>query len=146
MVLKDTKLKHWTAFVRMVPSETYLRSCGLSDQSTLHLPNCYPVAAVHAQGTQAIVLRIEEHLIPSRLIGQSGSLHHFLSFLTLWAAEHERPLSGSVSRVKKLVYLQKARADQALPAAKLIDLSVILYESDTSLEDHLQSARLNRAS
>ena len=99
MVLKDTKLKRWTAFVRTVLSKMYLRSCGLSDQSALHLQNCYPVVAAHAQATQAIVLRIEEHLIPSRLIGQLpylGSLHPFLSSLTSSALEHERPLSDSV--------------------------------------------------
>ena len=149
MGLKDTKLKRWTAFVRVMRSEIYLRSCELSDQSALYLPNCYPVVAARAQATPAIVLRIEEHLIPSRLIGQlpySDSLRPFLSSLTSSALGHGRLLSDLTCRVKKLEHLQKARADQAVPAAKLIDQSVMFYEDQDFLEDYLQSARLNRVS
>ena len=46
------------------PSEQYVR----------HLLGCYPVVAGHAQATRAIVPKIQEHLILSRLCGQLSHL------------------------------------------------------------------------
>lgn len=70
MVLNETKLKPYVAFVNTRPSEVYLNSYELSGQNFRHLPNCYLVVAAHTQAMLAIVLRIQVHLILSRLFGQ----------------------------------------------------------------------------
>ena len=149
MALNKTKLKHQTAFVLMRPREDYQRPYELSDQIVRHLPNCYLVVAAHAQATQAIALRIQDHPIPRDLYGQFpglGSLKNFLASVTLSALERGDRLSDSALLVTKSACLQRALADQALPAAKLIDRSGMMYGNYLYMEDDLQSARLNKIS
>lgn len=95
MVLSETKLKLYVAFVNTRSSELYLNSYELSGQNVRHLPNCYLVVAPHGQAMLAIVLRIQVHLILSRLFGQlqsSGPLYSLLASVTLLALGHGGPL------------------------------------------------------
>lgn len=95
MVLSETKMKLYVAFVNARPSEIYVSSYESSGQSVRHLLDCYLVVAAHAQAMLAIVLKIQVHLILSRLFGQLPSLGPLCSLLasvTLLALGHGRPL------------------------------------------------------
>ena len=98
IALNEKRLIRETAFVKTRVSEEYLMSCGLSDQNVRHFPNCYPVVAGHAQAIRAIVLKMQEHLIPSRPFGQLVHLellYRFFASVSLLAVGHGGPLSDS---------------------------------------------------
>ena len=89
------KLMRQTASAKTRMSEDILKYLELGNQNVRYLLNCYPVVADRAQAMRAIDLRTQEHLIPSRLFGQSPhlkQLHLFFASVYLLTVEHGDPL------------------------------------------------------
>ena len=107
----------------------------------------YLGAAGHAQVMGAIVPRTQVHLHPTQQMSQAMHLRPLSYFLvSVPIAEHANSLSSSGFLGLKLVCLQRAHADQALPVAKLVDQSDLMDGHRYNIGIHLQSARLNKMS